>query len=418
MQALRSFLFVVLFVEAASAQQLWKVHCQGGPGIHFTDLPPAVAAAAPGDTIWVFATSAGCPGGGAGYTACTLDKPLHILGFAVPTPPFPPGSPPSSIGLNGTLSIVGIPSGQRVVVSNIGVGASPPATTGLRILSCAGEVIVDGFGHSSSGQGNHVFEITNSANVTLRRFGVQYSGSSLTILDSNVLLSGAGMFGIPPNSSTVPITPAISLVNSTLTITRSAIHGAWGTPFFQQSQPAIVMTNSTLYAGPATNAYGGNWYGYFPPVYNFGVFSTGSVPSTVYLDPRTIMTGTGGNTNVIPQDIDAIAIDYAVANDWMRTYVAGPSDGFALLAVGDLAPAPITTPFGSLLVDPLTMAFVDLVHLPASVSGYVIKDYFVPASAQNAHAYALQALTLSPQGALGLTLPTPFCVGWEHGRIP
>jgi hypothetical protein len=44
--------------------------------------------------------------------------------------------------------------------------------------------------------------------------------------------------------------------------------------------------------------------------------------------------------------------------------------------------------------------------------------HFVPAWAQNAHAYAIQSLTLSPAGVLGLTQGTPFCVGWEHNRIP
>jgi hypothetical protein len=33
-------------------------------------------------------------------------------------------------------------------------------------------------------------------------------------------------------------------------------------------------------------------------------------------------------------------------------------------------------------------------------------------------AYSIQALTLAPTGALGLTMATPFCVGWEHGRVP
>jgi hypothetical protein len=42
----------------------------------------------------------------------------------------------------------------------------------------------------------------------------------------------------------------------------------------------------------------------------------------------------------------------------------------------------------------------------------------VPAAAQNAHAYSIQSLTLSPTGVLGLTMATPLCVGWQHGLVP
>ena len=34
-----------------AAQRTWLVDSSGGPGVDFTDLPPAVAAASPGDTI-------------------------------------------------------------------------------------------------------------------------------------------------------------------------------------------------------------------------------------------------------------------------------------------------------------------------------------------------------------------------------
>ena len=37
----------------APAQQTWVVDAQGGPGVHFTDLPAAVAAANRGDVVIV-----------------------------------------------------------------------------------------------------------------------------------------------------------------------------------------------------------------------------------------------------------------------------------------------------------------------------------------------------------------------------
>jgi hypothetical protein len=62
---------------------------------------------------------------------------------------------------------------------------------------------------------------------------------------------------------------------------------------------------------------------------------------------------------------------------------------------------------------------IDLVALPGgSLLGFLTKDYFVPAAVQYAHPYSIQALTLSPAGQLGLTMATPFCVGWQHGLAP
>jgi hypothetical protein len=102
MNALYSITAGLLSVGLFLGQQTWLVNCQGGPGIDFTDLPQAVAAAAPGDTIWVFTTPTGCPGGAnPWYTAPTIDKPLNILGFYVnPTLP-PPGAFPTGTPLRG-----------------------------------------------------------------------------------------------------------------------------------------------------------------------------------------------------------------------------------------------------------------------------------------------------------------------------
>jgi hypothetical protein len=68
------------------SQQTWKVSCNGGPGVHFTDLPPAVAAASPGDEILVYYGPNTCPGG-TYFNAPVIDKPLRISGFFV-NPPY------------------------------------------------------------------------------------------------------------------------------------------------------------------------------------------------------------------------------------------------------------------------------------------------------------------------------------------
>ena len=404
---------VLLAVGVALGQQTWKVNCQGGPGIDFTDLPQAVAAAAPGDTIWVFTTPTGCPGMGAPpwYTATTIDKPLNILGFAIYSTTPPPGSGPTLAGLQGVVTINGIAAGERVVISGV-AGA-----TGLHMSNCAGEVVLEYLVRGASGQGNEVLTVQNCAEVTIHGGVILYGGTSLNITNSTVAISGLQMISTAPAttggySST---TPAITLTNSTLTITDSLIEGSWGYPGLPQHQPAVRLVDSTMYLGPGSNLFGG-WAlaGGWTTAYT----SQSPVPSYVYLDPRTVTSGSSGSVTTIPQWIHATYLDFAVANDWTTVTFAGPSNGFALLLLGDLPLQPTLTPFGSLNIDPNVM-LIDFVALPGgSLLGFMTKDYFLPAAAQNAHAYSIQSLTLSPTGMLGLTMATPFCVGWEHGRVP
>lgn len=427
MIALRIVVLLLLWPAILSAQQLWKVNCQGGPGINFTDLPAAVAAASAGDTIWVFGTNAGCPGvgGGATYTATVIDKPLNILGFTVYSPPLPPGSIPTRTPLLGVLEISGIPAGQRVLVSNVVTGApfifGAPPPFGIRVANCAGEVILDGCQFTNIGVVNQVAEIVNCTNVTLHWCGFVFGGAPLSIINSNVFMTSTDMGSSPPfplGGEYQQTSPAISLVDSTLTVAGCLIRGSdWYAPGLI-ARPGVWLSNSTVYVGPGTTLTGGRVQ-YFPgwPVsYLYSFFPITPTPSPVYQDPRSLIVP--GWATIAPRDIDATYLNYAVANQTFRTWVAGPIDGFALLMLGDWSPAPIATPYGDLLVDPQTAMFVELLPLPAAMSGAAIRDYFVPSSALNAHAYALQSLTLSPAGVLGLTLPTPFAVGWEHGRLP
>jgi hypothetical protein len=50
--------------------------------------------------------------------------------------------------------------------------------------------------------------------------------------------------------------------------------------------------------------------------------------------------------------------------------------------------------------------------------GWANRVYQIPATATLAHAYALQALTLSPAGELGLSIASPFTIAWPNGVTP
>ena len=111
------FLFAVVVGAlggGVSAQQIWNVHCNGGPGVHFTDLPPAVAAASPGDEIRVYRDLAqvSCPIPNFAYTAPIIDKPLRIVGFTVGLV-----GGQNGVNLRGGMLIVGLGPGEEVVLT-------------------------------------------------------------------------------------------------------------------------------------------------------------------------------------------------------------------------------------------------------------------------------------------------------------
>src|SRR5436190_6926383 len=136
-------LLVAILGVSAAAQQIWKVHCTGAYGAQFTDLPPAVAAAAPGDEIRVFGTYPApiCPA----YSATIITKPLRIVGFTVGTVT---STQPNGVGLRGTMVIVGIPAGQRVVLSSLGIVHEQfPATAGIVAVDCAGDILLEHVGY-------------------------------------------------------------------------------------------------------------------------------------------------------------------------------------------------------------------------------------------------------------------------------
>jgi hypothetical protein len=114
----------VCLITSASGQRRMVVDSANGPGTHYTDLDPAVAASQPGDVIIVR------PGTGSHYT---LNRDIrHGIRIVAP------GRIQPIVAVN---RYVRIPAGQLFVIDNIVWGGpSPPYF--LRPQSCAGTVIV------------------------------------------------------------------------------------------------------------------------------------------------------------------------------------------------------------------------------------------------------------------------------------
>jgi len=108
-------LLALLLAIPALAQQVWVVDRLNRAGTHFTDLPAAYAAAAPGDVLLLRSTATTSPW--PVYTPPPLiDKGVKIVGeHATPTPV-----------IDGNLDIRNLAANQSVVLAGILINPSGP----------------------------------------------------------------------------------------------------------------------------------------------------------------------------------------------------------------------------------------------------------------------------------------------------
>lgn len=198
------------------------VDAANGPGAHYTDLPPAVAAAAPGDLILVRAGS---------YSSFALTKSLNIVGAGQASTWIQFGGPSYQV-----LSIQQIPANGRVAFANLTIASlTLMAPTSLSVSNCQGAIVFDGVrvvgstGITSSGNVHaramacNGPVVASSSSIAFDRCSMQgasgaSSSAGLSCTSSNVVLSRCTVSGAPAYFSSPP-TPAISLNNSTLMLT-------------------------------------------------------------------------------------------------------------------------------------------------------------------------------------------------------
>ena len=118
-----TLLTVLLSAPLASAQQTWIVDASGSSGSHFTDIPPAIAAASDGDVIRVRA--------GQYSTFRIAGKSLRIIG----------DSRLVTIGGIGQVVIESISGQQRVYLQSMTIAPDQSSTPHM-IRACLGEVVI------------------------------------------------------------------------------------------------------------------------------------------------------------------------------------------------------------------------------------------------------------------------------------
>jgi hypothetical protein len=159
----------LLLLAAPAAASTWIVDDNGGAGVDFTDIPPALAGAQPGDVVVVR------PGT---YSPFTLTAGVSILGDA-------------GAIVNGTANVTGVPGGPRAALVRLQMRA-------LVVTGCAGPVIGDDLDVlPPSGTG---VSVTGSADVRLRRLDARFSsfnpsGTAVVVQSSRVEITDSFVHG-------------------------------------------------------------------------------------------------------------------------------------------------------------------------------------------------------------------------------
>jgi hypothetical protein len=130
--------------SAARAQgATYVVDDGGGPGVSFTDIPPAVAAAVPGDTLIVRAGS---------YSAFGLDEGLTIVGE-------------TGVFVATGVAIHDVPAGERAIVAVLDFEA-------VSIVACAGAVVFDTCTFDGVAQVASLVRVDQSTDVRFRECAI------------------------------------------------------------------------------------------------------------------------------------------------------------------------------------------------------------------------------------------------------
>ena len=406
------------------AQRTWRVDCAGGPNVDFTDLPPAVAAASPGDTIWVIYSpqSQSCSPGFFYSGAITIDKPLTIVGvssFGVP------GSPdPLEMPIQGKVRITGIPAGQRVTLCNFAIlswsNSASQFPHGIHVTDCAGEVLLEDVYYLGTGLTQSIMRFERCADVVMRGCTFELSGDPLTLTDSTMVLTNTVVGWRWPQIYPYGYTstgPGILLRNSNATLIASAVLGAseGGPSASLAARPGARVESGTLTIGPYTSLRGGYTV---QGLSNSSYYLPNPSLGQVFLDPRADPLTFSGLPYPTPITLNVTYHDWIVAGETYHIATAGPPGGWGLMAVGSAAITPVPLfGWGNLAMDPMSVQVIGMRQLDP-IDGWTEWTMRCPAMVGTGHVFAFQAAVLAPNGAISLTLPSPFAVAWPHGQVP
>lgn len=224
--------FAALIVAAsACAQQTWTVAMQPGPGVDFTDIAAAVAAAAPGDRIEVYGTTSSTPT----YAPFIVDKALDVEAI--------------DAALVRWLRVENLPAGQTVRIAGFRCQPTPTYQTPnecLLIRDCEGTVLLSGL------------EVRN-------RTGDYLEGFVLRDADAVVLqdVTSLGRYGGLNSGG-----PALLTMRSGCSMVRTTLTGGYGGSSASSAAgydggPGLMIDAGSILAADCVIAGGTGGWGFF-----------------------------------------------------------------------------------------------------------------------------------------------------------
>jgi hypothetical protein len=193
-----------LFLSTLASASTYVIDAANGPGTNFTDIPPAIAAAAPGDVLLVL------PGT---YSSFTLDKSLAILGQS------------AGVNVSGSATVTAIPAGTVASIVALNLFGN------LQITNCSGTVVGDGLLVTT------FTLITGSADVRLRNVSpittttaadLDVLGSRVEVVDSTFRGSQGVDSGQCSGSQAGPGAPGASIYSGVAHFARCNVYGGPG----------------------------------------------------------------------------------------------------------------------------------------------------------------------------------------------
>ncbi len=305
----------------AVAQTTWIVDA-GGSG-NFQDIPPALAAAAPGDTLLVR------PGT---YTPGTTSIGVHLVGG------------PGVVLNSGRFTVQGLPAGQTFAMT--GFQAPTYGSIELGLSNDQGRVVFQDLRSDVGGVATLVSPdnavlIANCAHVSFNRCFLA-GGPAIVASASTVLFTSCGLFGRNATSFNMLTVaqPAIRMFGSTIRLAETYAIGAGGSYItlysFVAPVSAIEMTGGSLrIAGTTATIQGGtSAYGYGVQGSAPAIHSTGGlveIDPHVALGPRSPGTNLSGTSTFVTKDIPSLTVDHVVPGSMAAPTLLAPPGYAAIL---------------------------------------------------------------------------------------
>ena len=343
---------LAFFTGAALAQQTIVVDALNRPGTNFTDIPPAVQAAMPGDTILVREASGAIYNGGV-----SISKSITLLGERDATQTSVPL-------LAGQMQVSGLAANETFVLKNLSsyviLASSLRPAFSLGLANNAGQIHVDSLS-LVGGYAAGPLSVSSCSHVSI----VRSSGFDVSITDSECLLVecvalGSAFSCYPPYATAQP---GINATRSSVTLVDTRVRGGAGSTglccwnYPTDGAPGVLAVDSRFtLSGGGTSLIGGTGGG-FGCANSAGAGFVGT-RSSLLVDPAVPLFYWYGSVAWTQATVPLTKSSPAAPGGAIQIDLRAPASAIAAIFVS-LPGGPFPYPFGSLWLDPSFMILVE-----------------------------------------------------------